>query len=748
MSCASCAQTIEKAVNQLSGVQQAIVNLATEKLVVSYDDHQVTSAEIIKAVTDAGYQATEEVAAGATADQDREKKQKHIAEMWQRFWISAVFTVPLLYIAMGHMVGLPLPDFLNPMTHATTFAMVQLILTLPVLYVGREFFTVGFKALFKGHPNMFSLVALGTSAAFVYSLYGTVMIFLGDTSFTMALYYESAGVILTLITLGKYFEAVSKGKTSDAIKKLMGLAPKTAHILRDGAEIEVPVDAVQLDDIVIVRPGDKIPVDGVIVSGSSSVDEAMLTGESLPVEKKVGDAVIGASINKNGSFQFKATKVGKETALAQIIQLVEDAQGSKAPIAQLADKISGVFVPIVIGLAVLSGLAWFFLGQESWIFALTITISVLVIACPCALGLATPTAIMVGTGKGAENGVLIKSGDALETTHKIQTIVFDKTGTITEGKPVVTDILVADSALSEAELLTLAASAEQGSEHPLGEAIVGAAKERQLPLAEGSDFSAIPGHGIRVTVNERVLLLGNIKLMKEEAIELSTFVQQADRLAEEGKTPMFVAKDGSFAGIIAVADTVKDSSQTAIARLHKMGIEAVMITGDNKRTAEAIAKQVGIDRVLSEVLPEDKALEVKKLQAEGKKVAMVGDGINDAPALAQADVGIAIGSGTDVAMESADIVLMRSDLMDVPTAVELSKATIKNIKENLFWAFAYNTLGIPVAMGVLHLFGGPLLSPMIAAAAMSFSSVSVLLNALRLKGFKPSTVKKTSGSQK
>ena len=564
----------------------------------------------------------------------------------------------------------------------------------------------------------------------------------------MALYYESAGVILTLITLGKYFEAVSKGKTSDAIKKLMGLAPKTAHILRDGAEIEVPVDAVQLDDIVIVRPGDKIPVDGVIVSGSSSVDEAMLTGESLPVEKKVGDAVIGASINKNGSFQFKATKVGKETALAQIIQLVEDAQGSKAPIAQLADKISGVFVPIVIGLAVLSGLAWFFLGQESWIFALTITISVLVIACPCALGLATPTAIMVGTGKGAENGVLIKSGDALETTHKIQTIVFDKTGTITEGKPVVTDILVADSALSEAELLTLAASAEQGSEHPLGEAIVGAAKERQLPLAEGSDFSAIPGHGIRVTVNERVLLLGNIKLMKEEGIELSTFVQQADRLAEEGKTPMFVAKDGSFAGIIAVADTVKDSSQTAIARLHKMGIEAVMITGDNKRTAEAIAKQVGIDRVLSEVLPEDKALEVKKLQAEGKKVAMVGDGINDAPALAQADVGIAIGSGTDVAMESADIVLMRSDLMDVPTAVELSKATIKNIKENLFWAFAYNTLGIPVAMGVLHLFGGPLLSPMIAAAAMSFSSVSVLLNALRLKGFKPSTVKRTSGSQK
>jgi Cu+-exporting ATPase len=741
MSCASCAQAIETAVNKLAGVQQANVNLATEKMFVTYDDSSLTTREIIQAVTAAGYEASEEVDTSATVDQDREKKQQHIADMWRRFWISAVFTVPLLYIAMGHMVGLPLPNFLDPMHHGSAFALAQLVLTLPVLYVGREFFTVGFKALFKGHPNMFSLVALGTSAAFFYSLYGTWMILAGDSSFTMALYYESAGVILTLITLGKYFEAVSKGKTSDAIKKLMGLAPKTARILQNEKEVEVPVDAVNLEDIVIVRPGEKIPVDGVIVTGSSSIDESMLTGESLPVEKKVGDSVIGASINKNGSFQFKATKVGKETALAQIIKLVEDAQGSKAPIAQLADKISGVFVPIVILLAVLAGFAWFFLGQESWVFALTITISVLVIACPCALGLATPTAIMVGTGKGAENGVLIKSGDALETTHKIQTIVFDKTGTITEGKPIVTDVLVADPTLNETELLRLAACAERGSEHPLGEAIVSAAKEQQLDLAQGTDFSAIPGHGIQVTIDGAVLLLGNTKLMQEQNISIADFADQANALAEAGKTPMFVAKGGKFAGIIAVADTVKASSRAAIEQLHHMGIEAVMITGDNKRTAEAIAKEVGIDRILSEVLPEDKAAEVKKLQNEGRKVAMVGDGINDAPALAQADIGIAIGSGTDVAMESADIVLMRSDLMDVPTAVELSKATIRNIKQNLFWAFAYNTLGIPVAMGVLHLFGGPLLNPMIAGAAMSFSSVSVLLNALRLKGFTPLTGK-------
>jgi Cu+-exporting ATPase len=741
MTCASCAQTVEKAVSKLAGVEQVSVNLATEKMVVAYDPSMLNIADITKAVTDAGYGAVEQTDTAENIDQDREKKQKHIEEMWRRFWLSAIFTVPLLYIAMGHMIGLPLPSFLDPMRHAETFAAAQLILTVPVLYFGRSFFKVGFKALIKGHPNMDSLVALGTSAAVIYSLYGTIMIFLGDTHFTMALYYESAGVILTLITLGKYFEAVSKGKTSEAIKKLMGLAPKNARVLRNEQELEIPVDSVQVADIIVVRPGEKIPVDGIVVAGSSAVDESMLTGESMPVEKRIGDNVTGASINKNGSFQFKATKIGKDTALSQIIKLVEDAQGSKAPIAKMADKISGVFVPVVIGLAVLAGLAWFFLGQESWIFALTITISVLVIACPCALGLATPTAIMVGTGKGAENGVLIKSGDALETTHKIQTIVFDKTGTITEGKPKVTDIVPAEG-FTEAELLRLAASAEKGSEHPLGEAIVNSAVAKNLPFIETEAFEALPGHGIEVTIGGSQLLLGNKKLMTARNIALAELVTVSDQLAEQGKTPMYIAKDEKIAGIIAVADTIKPNSIPAIKKLHQMGIEVAMITGDNQRTAAAIAKQVGIDRVLSEVLPEDKAKEVAKLQQEGKKVAMVGDGINDAPALAQADIGIAIGSGTDVAMESADVVLMRSDLLDVPTAVELSKATIKNIKENLFWAFAYNTLGIPVAMGVLYLFGGPLLNPMIAGAAMSFSSVSVLLNALRLKGFKPSEVKK------
>ena len=740
MSCASCAQTIEKAVNQVSGVDQASVNLATEKMIVSYDPTVLTAGEIITAVSDAGYSAKEEIIGNETGDYEREKKQKQIQGMWRRFWASAVFTIPLLYVAMGHMIGLPLPSFIDPMMHATNFALVQLLLTIPVIYFGRSFFLIGFKALAKGHPNMDSLVALGTSAAFLYSLYGTVMIFSGDHQFTMALYYESAAVILTLITLGKYFEAVSKGKTSEAIKKLMGLAPKTARVIRDGKEVELAIDTVQVGDIVVVKPGEKIPVDGTVVSGNTSIDESMITGESIPVEKKTGDNVIGASINKNGRIEFKATKVGKDTALAQIIKLVEDAQGSKAPIAKMADKISGVFVPIVIGLAILSGLAWYFLGQESWIFALTIMISVLVIACPCALGLATPTAIMVGTGKGAENGVLIKSGDALETTHKIETIVFDKTGTITEGKPKVTDI-IAVNGMAEEELLRLAASAEQGSEHPLGEAIVNSAQEKNLMIVKPENFQAIPGHGIEVTIEGSQFLLGNKKLMEKNAIDLADLISSSDELAEQGKTPMYVAKDRKIAGIVAVADTIKTSSLQAIRKLHQMGIEVVMITGDNKRTAEAIAKQVEIKRVLSDVLPEDKAAEVKKLQDEGKKVAMVGDGINDAPALAQATIGIAIGSGTDVAIESADIVLMRSDLMDVPTAIELSKATIRNIKENLFWAFAYNVLGIPVAMGVLHLFGGPLLNPMLAGAAMSFSSVSVLLNALRLKRFKPSSVK-------
>lgn len=580
---------------------------------------------------------------------------------------------------------------------------------------------------------MDSLIAVGTSAAFIYSLFGMYKIITGDISYAMHLYFEAAVTILTLITLGKYLEAVSKGKTSEAIKKLMGLAPKTATVIRDNKEIIVSVDEVVVGDIVLVKPGKKLPVDGEVIEGSTAIDESMLTGESIPVEKSVGSNVIGASINKTGFIKYKATKVGKDTALAQIIRLVEDAQGSKAPIAKMADVISSYFVPIVIGLAILSAIVWLIAG-ETPIFALTIFISVLVIACPCALGLATPTAIMVGTGKGAENGVLIKGGEALEITHKIDTIVFDKTGTITEGKPVVTDILTKNK--EKDVLLSLVASAEKGSEHPLGEAIVRAALEKKLELKTLNNFNAIPGHGIEVTIDKDNILLGNLKLMKEKNIDVEEFKLDSDKLANEGKTPMYIAINNKLEGIIAVADVVKPSSFEAIKELHNMGIKVAMITGDNKKTAEAIAKQVGIDIVLSEVLPEDKANEVKKLQGQNNKVAMVGDGINDAPALAQADIGIAIGSGTDVAIESADIVLMRSDLMDVIVAIKLSKATIRNIKQNLFWAFGYNVLGIPVAMGVLHIFGGPLLNPMIAAAAMSLSSVSVLANALRLKKFK------------
>ncbi|MCF1602216.1 heavy metal translocating P-type ATPase [Tetragenococcus halophilus] len=746
MTCASCVQAIEKSVGKVEGVQEVAVNLATEKMNVSYDEDAINAGDIIKAVQDAGYQAA--VESDKVSSDDADKKQKQMKDLWLRFLGSAIFALPLLYIAMGPMLpfgGLPIPEFLDPVQHTVTFTIVQLALTLPVVYLGRSFYTVGFKSLFKGHPNMDSLIAIGTTAALLQGIVMTALLVMGRVEVHHGhpdLYFESAAVILTLITLGKYLEAVSKGKTSDAIKKLMGLAPKTARVIRNDKEVEISIDEVVTDDIVVVRPGDKIPVDGELVDGSSAVDESMITGESIPIEKQVGDKVVGASINKNGSFYFKATKVGKDTTLSQIIKLVEDAQGSKAPIAKLADKVSGVFVPIVIALAVLSGLAWFLLGQESWVFALTITISVLVIACPCALGLATPTAIMVGTGKGAENGVLIKSGDALEGTQKVQTIVFDKTGTITEGKPIVTDIINYNGYDEEA-VLTLAASAETGSEHPLGEAIVESAKDRGVTLQTVKDFQSIPGHGIQVAVEGQTVLLGNKKLITENNIDTLDAQEVSDRLANEGKTPMFIAAGGQLIGIVAVADTIKENSIAAIDKLHHMGLQVAMITGDNKRTAEAIAKQVGIDRVFSEVLPEDKANEVEKLQNEGLHVAMVGDGINDAPALAQANVGVAIGSGTDVAIESADIVLMRSDLMDVPTAVELSRATIKNIKQNLFWAFAYNTIGIPIAMGILYLFGGPLLNPMFAGAAMSLSSVSVLLNALRLKGFKPAKTETT-----
>ena len=733
MTCASCVRAVERVTSKLDGVSSANVNLATEKLSISYEPSKLRVSDIKNAIEKAGYKAVEEEAA---IDTDKDSKLKEQKSLWIRFIVSLVATVPLLYISMGHMVGLPLPEFIDPMMNPAAFATLQLLLTIPVVAVGYRYYIVGFRTLLKGSPNMDSLIAIGTGAAVLYGIFALFQIIRGDSSYAMELYFESAAVILTLITLGKYFETVSKGKTSEAIKKLMGLAPKTATTIKDDREIEVPIDEVEVGDIIVVKPGEKMPVDGIVVSGITSVDESMLTGESIPVEKHSGDNVIGASINKNGSIHYKATRVGKDTALAQIIKLVEDAQGSKAPIAKLADIISGYFVPIVMILSILSGLAWFFIGGESATFALTIFISVLVIACPCALGLATPTAIMVGTGKGAENGVLIKSGEALETTHVIDTVVLDKTGTITEGKPKVTDIITAEN-ITEEKLLMLSASAEKGSEHPLGEAIVEYAEKRGIQTEKASDFKAIPGYGIEVIIEGKPMLLGNRKLMVERNISLVSFEDSSDRLANEGKTPMYIVIDDKLAGIVAVADTVKETSKRAVEGLHNMGISVAMITGDNERTAQAIAKQVGIDRVMSEVLPEDKANEIKKLQSEGKKVAMVGDGINDAPALAQADIGIAIGSGTDVAMESADIVLMRSDLMDVPTAIQLSRSTIRNIKQNLFWAFAYNTIGIPVAMGILHLFGGPLLNPMIAGAAMSLSSVSVVTNALRLKRFKP-----------
>ena len=731
MTCSACASRVEKVTNKMPGVENAVVNFATEKLSVSYDADAVSFGDIKAKVEKAGYKLIRE------DEQKVEEKKKKLDEKGRLLWrliLSLIFAVPLLTITMGHMVGMPLPKIIDPMMNPLNFAIIQLVLTIPVMIIGYKFYYIGYKNLFKLSPNMDSLIAIGTSAAFIYSLYGTYKIYIGDGSYAMSLYYEAAVTILALITLGKYLEAISKGKTSQAIKKLMGLAPKTATIVRDGKELVIPIDEVIVGDIVIVKPGEKLPVDGEVIEGATAVDEAMITGESIPVEKTVGSKVIGASINKTGFIKYKATKVGKDTALSQIIKLVEDAQGSKAPIAKMADIIASYFVPIVIGLAILASIGWLIAG-ESGVFALTIFISVLVIACPCALGLATPTAIMVGTGKGAEYGVLIKGGEALEVTHQIDTIVFDKTGTITEGKPVVTDIIT--TTISEDELLSIAASSEKGSEHPLGEAIVKGAEERNIKFKEISNFKAIPGHGIQVEIEGKVILLGNKKLMTENSIEIGDLGVKSDKLANEGKTPMYIAINNKLEGIIAVADTVKPSSKEAIENLHKMGIKVAMITGDNKKTADAIAKQVGIDIVLAEVLPEDKANEVKKLQEKGSKVAMVGDGINDAPALAQADIGIAIGTGTDVAIESANIVLMKGDLKDVATAIKLSKATIRNIKQNLFWAFGYNVLGIPVAMGVLHIFGGPLLNPMIGAAAMSLSSVSVLTNALRLRGFNP-----------
>jgi len=732
MTCAACVGRVERAISSLDGVSKVFVNIATEKAAVTFDKSKVRQHQINEAIKKAGYSVIED---GVDAAEKREEqKRKELKAMWTKLIVSACFALPLLYVAMVPMLpfAMPFSRALHTLMdkYPLVYALIQLVLVVPSVCVGYKFYTVGYKALFSKSPNMDSLIAVGTSAAIIFSIYSTVLIAMGDGSKVHSLYFESAGVIITLILLGKSLEAVSKGKTGAAIKKLMGLAPKTAIVIIGDEEKEIPIAEVCVGDIIVVKPGSKVPVDGIVVEGETSIDESMLTGESIPVRKRSGDKVFAASINTTGSIKFRAERVGGDTALAQIIRLVEEAQGTKAPIAKIADTVSGIFVPTVCLVALVSALAWLFGTRFDVEFALTIFISVLVIACPCALGLATPTAIMVGTGLGAEHGILIKSGEALETAHKITTVVLDKTGTVTCGKPTVTDIDTFCN-MDSNEMLALCASAERQSEHPLAVAIVEYASGR-VNIPHCDLFEALAGRGIKAEVLGKQILVGNALLMSEFGIAGGADERVAS-LADEGKTPMLVAVDGVLCGIIAVADVVKETSAKAIARLHEMGIEVVMLTGDNQKTANAIAKQVGVSKVIAEVLPSDKSEVVKRLMAEGKTVAMVGDGINDAPALAVSDVGIAIGSGTDVAIESANIVLVHSDLMDVSAAITLSKKTIRTIKQNLFWAFGYNTVGIPVAAGVLHLFGGPLLSPMIGAAAMSFSSVSVLLNALRLK---------------
>ncbi len=781
MTCAACSARVEKAILKLAGIQSASVNLVAEKAVVVYDQNALRLSEIKAAIVKTGYEVIE-VSRNAP-DQDKIRKEKEIKILKAKFITAVSFAAPLFYIAMVPMITrikLPFPGFLLPMEHPLAYALTELALTIPIVIAGCRFYIAGFKNIFRLSPNMDSLIAIGTSAAIIYSCVSLWQIFQGNHMAVESLYFESAGVIIALILLGKTLETVSKGRAGEAIKKLLGLAPKNAIIISSNGggdisfadiaggvsgkffEKEISVDDVIPGDIVMVKPGAKIPVDGVVVGGQSAVDEAMLTGESMPVEKKAGDPVYGATVNTSGVIYFRAEKVGEETALAQIVKLVEDAQASKAPIAQLADIVSGYFVPIVVAVAFAAGIAWFAAasagvvnlpeGKSALEFSLTIFISVLVIACPCALGLATPTAIMVGAGKGAENGILIKSGEALEAAGRIGTVALDKTGTITEGRPVVTDVLPAGG-IDENRLLQITASAEKGSEHPIGGAIEREARQRGLELFGVEKFLAIAGHGVEAEIREPSagneqrtsgILVGNKKLMSERGIALGEFEEVSDCLAAEGKTPVYAALNGKFAGIVAAADALKKSSGEAVAGLRAMGIEVVMLTGDNKKTADAIARQAGIEKVLPEARPQDKSAEVKKLRALAaanphvKKhgryfVAMAGDGINDAPALVEADVGIAIGNGTDVAIESADIVLTHGDLSDVRRAIILSRRVIRTIKQNLFWAFGYNALGIPVAAGALYIFGGPLLNPMIAAAAMSMSSVSVIANALRLR---------------
>ena len=731
LQCAGCVSTVEKVVRDLPGVKEANVNLATEKMMVQFNPKEADVQKIMETVSLAGYQAIlindEEDVLEKTAI----KKEKQLQSLKVRAWVSGVFAIVLLYIAMGEMIGLPLPQILQPMEHPIVFSVTQLILVTPILWVGRSYFVNGFKALIRKHPNMDSLVALGTSAAILYSVWSTIRILAGEYHYVMHLYVESAAVILAFITVGKYFETLTKGRTSQAIQSLVALSPKVATVIRDGKEVEVPVEELQIGEVVFVRPGEKIPVDGVILSGESFVDESMITGESVPVFKKEGSKVVGATLNTTGSFQVEVSQVGKDTTLSQIIRLVEEAQGSKAPIAAIADRVAGIFVPIVMGLSLLAGLYWGLIGGESFEFVVTVMISVLVIACPCALGLATPTAIMVGTGFGAKRGILIKSSAALEEAGHVGVVLLDKTGTITNGKPKVVDIQVFND-YSKEEVLKIAASIEKHSEHPLGKAIVEEAEKQEFDVLPIEQFQSISGMGIQGIVDGKEVLLGNHLLLQNQGIAVDEFNAVIDGVASKGQTAMFVAIQKQVAGIIVVADTIKATSKEAIQQMKALGLQVRMVTGDHEKTAKAIANEVGIETVYSQVLPNEKASVVQQLLDEGYQVAMVGDGINDAPALAKATVGIAIGSGVDVAIETADMVMMQDDLRLVAKTIQLSKMTMMTIKENLFWAFIYNVIGIPVAMGVLHFFGGPLLSPMIAGAAMSFSSVSVVLNALRL----------------
>ena len=718
MTCAACASRVERFVKKLDGVTDASVNFAAETLTVEYE--KIGAKEIEAAVVKAGY---------AFADKNAKQRMSYEKVMLIRLILSAIFALPLLVICMGHMVGMPLPAVIDPHHNAMNYALVQLVLTVPVMIIGWKFYYDGFRNLFHLSPNMDSLIALGSSAAFVYSMFMMYKITQGTTD--AHLYFESCATILSLITMGKYLEARSRGKTDESVKKLMNLAPKTAFVMRGEKELEVALSQVKVGDIVVSRSGESFAVDGEIIEGTAVVDESMLTGESVPIEKKVGDKVVGATLNKNGFVKYRSEKVGEDTALARIIKFVEEAQGTKAPIARLADVIAAYFVPTVLALAVIACIGWAIAGKDAE-FCVTILISVLVIACPCALGLATPTAIMVGTGKGAENGILIKGGQPLEQACKITTVVFDKTGTLTVGKPSLTDVV--PYKINESEFIRLIASGEAASGHPLSEAVLEHAEKTGVELSEAEDYTNLDGRGISVTVDGKRLLIGNRRLMDENEIGIPMkLLVDSEKLADTGKTPMFAAADGEFIGMIAAADTIKNESREAISELKELGIKTVMLTGDNSRTAKTVASELGIDTCISEVLPEEKAMHIKKLQETGEVVAMAGDGINDAVALTQADVGIAVGQGTDVAIECADIVLIKDDLRDVCKAIRLSKATIRNIKQNLFWAFGYNSLGIPIAMGLLHIFGGPLLNPMIGAAAMSLSSVSVVSNALRLK---------------